>query len=712
MGKQRVNWALSGMTCAGCAHSAHTIAQATPGILDVQVRYASGSFKATIDEEVLDLKALSKNLQAAGYGLTTSYLSPQERIAAQQNSLKRKQGELLLATVFALPLLVVGMMHLHERWAIGLQIFLAIGVSGYFGRFIHKKAFQLALRASTNMDTLVSLGSLVALFYSLVSLALGHHDQLYFESAGLIIYFILIGKYLEDQGKLSNSTALSELVALQPQEALLIEDGKERRVSVETLELDQVIRIQPAERVPVDGIVLEGHSTIDESTFTGEPIPVEKFKGTKVFAGTLNGDGGLIVMTTHTGRSSALGGIIDAVVDAQGTAAPIEALTDRISKIFVPAILILSLFTGLVWHFGFHNPKALVFAIDVLVIACPCALGLATPLAVVAATGIGSKNGLLIKNAAALQIAQELKFAILDKTGTLTIGRPITTSLQWQAETMEDLLYALNEKGTHPLNSALLNHLEVPASPVQVKRFKAIPGKGVQGKIEGVQWYLGSGRFFQETTGQQPPTVAQTHTLLFNEQSLAAIICFEDRIHPDAPALIKMLHDRGIEPIIASGDISASVAKTASALGITTFKGEMQPSDKTDLVKSYQAKGRTLMIGDGINDSIALNAADIGVSMAHGTAVAQESADVVLTREGLPQLAQYFKLSSITMSTIKGNLYWAFGYNLVAIPVAAGLFSGAYGLELTPMMASIAMSFSSLGVVANSLRMHRKPLSK
>ncbi|MEY2969866.1 MAG: hypothetical protein RLZZ599_239, partial [Bacteroidota bacterium] len=352
------------------------------------------------------------------------------------------------------------------------------------------------------------------------------------------------------------------------------------------------------------------------------------------------------------------------------------------------------------------------FAIDVLVIACPCALGLATPLAVVAATGIGSKNGLLIKNAAALQIAQELKFAILDKTGTLTIGRPITTSLQWQAETMEDLLYALNEKGTHPLNSALLNHLEVPASPVQVKRFKAIPGKGVQGKIEGVQWYLGSGRFFQETTGQQPPTVDQTHTLLFNEQSLAAIICFEDRIHPDAPALIKMLHDRGIEPIIASGDITASVAKTASALGITTFKGEMQPSDKTDFVKSYQAKGRTLMIGDGINDSIALNAADIGVSMAHGTAVAQESADVVLTREGLPQLAQYFKLSSITMSTIKGNLYWAFGYNLVAIPVAAGLFSGAYGLELTPMMASIAMSFSSLGVVANSLRMHRKPLSK
>jgi heavy metal translocating P-type ATPase len=426
----------------------------------------------------------------------------------------------------------------------------------------------------------------------------------------------------------------------------------------------------------------------------------------------LNGDGGLLVQTTHTGRSSALGGIIDAVVDAQGTAAPIEALTDRISKIFVPAILLLSLITGLVWHFGFHHPKALVFAIDVLVIACPCALGLATPLAVVAATGIGSKNGLLIKNAAALQVAQELKYAVLDKTGTLTVGRPVTTALTWEGTPMEGVLYALNEKGTHPLNTALLNHLKAPATPLQVKRFKAIPGKGVQGKIDGTQWFLGSGRFFQETIGQQPPTIHQTHSLLFNEESLAAVICFEDSIHPDAPALIQMLHDRGIEPIIASGDNTASVAKTASALGITTFKGEMQPTDKTDFVKSYQAKGRTLMIGDGINDSIALNAADIGVSMAHGTAVAQESADVVLTREGLPQLAQYFKLSTITMGTIRGNLYWAFGYNLIAIPVAAGLFSGTYGLELTPMMASIAMSFSSLGVVANSLRMHQKSLSK
>jgi len=712
MGKQRVNWALSGMTCAGCAHSAHTIAEATQGIIDVQVRYASGSFKATIDEEVLDLKALSENLSAAGYGLTTSYLSPQERIAAQQSALKRKQRELLLATIFALPLLILGMMHLHETWAIGIQIFLAVSISGYFGRFIHKKAFQLALRAITNMDTLVSLGSLVALCYSLISLAMGHHDQVYFESAGLIIYFILIGKYLEDRGKLSNSKALSELVALQPQEALLVEDGKARRVAVDALELDQIIRIQPAERVPVDGIVIEGFSTINESTFTGEPIPVEKSKGTKVFAGTLNGDGGLLVQTTHTGRSSALGGIIDAVVDAQGTAAPIEALTDRISKIFVPAILLLSLITGLVWHFGFYNPKALVFAIDVLVIACPCALGLATPLAVVAATGIGSKNGLLIKNAAALQVAQELKYAVLDKTGTLTVGQPVTTALTWEGTPIEEVLYALNEKGTHPLNTALLKYLEAPATSIQVKRFKAIPGKGVQGKIDGVQWFLGSGRFFQETTGQLPPAVSETHSLFFNEQSLAAIICYEDSIHPDAPALIKMLHDRGIEPIIASGDITASVAKTASALGITTFKGEMQPTDKTDFVKSYQAKGRTLMIGDGINDSIALNAADIGVSMAHGTAVAQESADVVLTRGGLPQLAQYFKLSTITMGTIRGNLYWAFGYNLIAIPVAAGLFSVTYGLELTPMMASIAMSFSSLGVVANSLRMHRKSLSK
>ncbi len=710
MAKEQIQWALSGMTCAGCAHSAHSIAEGTPGMEQIQVRYASGSFKATVDKELLDVPALQKSLAAAGYGLTTSYISPRSRIKNQKEAIDRKRNELIAATALALPLFVVGMAHVHSGWSIGLQFLLASILSFYFGRKIHSKAFALAKMGSTNMDTLVSLGSLVAYAYSIVGLAMGSHDQVYFESAGLIIYFILIGKLLEDRGKLSNSKALTALLSIQPNEAILVEDGRQQKVAVESLELDQLVWIPPAQRIPVDGIVTEGSSTIDESTFTGEPLPVEKGMGSKVWAGTMNGNEGLLVRVTHTGRSSALGGIIDAVVDAQGTAAPIEALTDRVSKIFVPTILALSIATGLIWHFAFDAPKAVIYAIDVLVIACPCALGLATPLAVVAATGIGSKNGLLIKDAAALQLAGDVKFALLDKTGTLTLGKPVVTNIDWSDLAARSAFISLNEKGTHPLNHALVSYFGNVDGLPQVKRFKAVPGKGIQGKIDGRMHYIGSGQFFTEICGLPAPVASFTHTLCFTEDGAIALASFEDALHPDAPNLVRELQERGITPIIASGDVVEAVAKTAQSLGIALYHGGLQPHDKVALVKEYQKQGRTLMLGDGINDSIALNAADVGVSLAHGTAVAQESAAVVLTREGLPQLAQYFQLSTLTMQTIRGNLLWAFGYNLIALPIAAGLFAVPLGLELTPMMASIAMSFSSLGVVVNSLRLHKKPL--
>ena len=710
MAKEQIQWALSGMTCAGCAHSAHSIAEGTPGMEQIQVRYASGSFKATVDKELLDVPALQKSLAAAGYGLTTSYISPRSRIKNQKEAINRKRNELIAATALALPLFVVGMAHVHSGWSIGLQFLLASILSFYFGKKIHSKAFALAKMGSTNMDTLVSLGSLVAYAYSIVGLAMGSHDQVYFESAGLIIYFILIGKLLEDRGKLSNSKALTALLSIQPNEAILVEDGRQQKVAVESLELDQLVWVPPAQRIPVDGIVTEGSSTIDESTFTGEPLPVEKGMGSKVWAGTMNGNEGLLVRVTHTGRSSALGGIIDAVVDAQGSAAPIEALTDRVSKIFVPTILALSIATGLIWHFAFDAPKAVIYAIDVLVIACPCALGLATPLAVVAATGIGSKNGLLIKDAAALQLAGDVKFALLDKTGTLTLGKPVVTNIDWSDLAARSAFISLNEKGTHPLNHALVSYFGNVDGLPQVKRFKAVPGKGIQGKIDGRMHYIGSGQFFTEICGLPAPVAPFTHTLCFTEDGAIALASFEDALHPDAPNLVRELQERGITPIIASGDVVEAVAKTAQSLGIALYHGGLQPHDKVALVKEYQKQGRTLMLGDGINDSIALNAADVGVSLAHGTAVAQESAAVVLTREGLPQLAQYFQLSTLTMQTIRGNLLWAFGYNLIALPIAAGLFAVPLGLELTPMMASIAMSFSSLGVVVNSLRLHKKPL--
>ncbi|MDC3387206.1 HAD-IC family P-type ATPase, partial [Schleiferiaceae bacterium] len=312
--------------------------------------------------------------------------------------------------------------------------------------------------------------------------------------------------------------------------------------------------------------------------------------------------------------------------------------------------------------------------------------------------------------AAALQLAGDVKFALLDKTGTLTLGKPVVTNIDWSDLAARSAFISLNEKGTHPLNHALVSYFGNVDGLPQVKRFKAVPGKGIQGKIDGRMHYIGSGQFFTEICGVPAPVAPFTHTLCFTEDGAIALASFEDALHPDAPNLVRELQKRGITPIIASGDVVEAVAKTAQALGIVLYHGRLQPHDKVALVKEYQKQGRTLMLGDGINDSIALNAADVGVSLTHGTAVAQESAAVVLTREGLPQLAQYFQLSTLTMQTIRGNLLWAFGYNLIALPIAAGLFAVPLGLELTPMMASIAMSFSSLGVVVNSLRLHKKPL--
>lgn len=709
MAKEQVLWTLSGMTCAGCAHSAQGIADGTSGMENPVVRYASGNLRATVDWEHFDLAHFKDQLGQAGYQLETEYISPKDRIKKRNKALKIKGFELLLGTLIAVPLFVVGMMHLHSLGAILGQAALAGGLSFYLGRKIHKKAWQLAKLGTTNMDTLVSLGSLVAFLYSTINLILGSHN-IYFESAGLIVYFILIGKYLEEKGKVRNEQALESLVELQPNRANVIREGKEYRVDVEALEIGDIVAISPAERVPVDGVVIEGKSAIDESTFTGEPIPVEKQEGSTVYAGTLNGNGSLMVQVQHTGKSSALGTIIDAVIEAQGSAAPIEALTDRISKIFVPTILLLSLGTGLFWGLYMHSPKAVVFAIDVLVIACPCALGLATPLAMVAAMGIGAKRGLLVRNAAALENAAAVKYALLDKTGTLTYGSPEVVELHWFEEVETALLAGLNAKGNHPLNNSIAQYLGEVGSPATIRRFKAVPGMGVLGKWDGQEVYLGSKRWVEELTTLEIPPAEGTTSFLFTKEKLIAAITFEDLLRPDAPAFIDELKSRGIVPVLLSGDAQGAVDKVARALNIEDAFGERRPLDKVETVKAYREKGMVLMLGDGINDTAALSAANIGVSFSEATSAAQNSADVVLTGGKLEDIFTYLSLSKATKRTILGNLRWAFGYNLVAIPLAAGALYPAFSWELSPMMASIAMSFSSLGVVFNSLRMHKNKL--
>ena len=697
------------MTCAGCAHSAASIAEGTPGLDNVVVRYASQSFKATIYEEQFDLPAFKENLAKAGYQLESEKVGMNEQFDRQRKALKRQALELVFSSFFAIPLLYLGMSHSTEITLIVIEGLLAVVLSGYFGRKIHVKAFALAKIGATNMDTLVSLGSIVAFGYSMFNLFSGNHE-IYFESAGLIISFILFGKYFEQRGKLQNGQAVESLISLQPKKATKVVDGLTIKVGIETLEIDEVVQVKPGEQIPVDGIVVEGTSSIDESTFTGEPLAVSKTAGAEVWAGTVNGEGLLLIKVVNTGKASALGGIIEAVLQAQEQETSIEKVTDRISKVFVPSILIISLIVGVAWGAA-GEPLSTVFAINVLVIACPCALGLATPLAVIAATGKAARNGMLVRNASALELAHKVDYILWDKTGTLTKGKPTVIAIAGNVADFKNILIALNQSGSHPLNEGMKEHFGFQGGLPKVRRAKAIPGKGIQAKIEGTVYYLGSPIWCEEMTGQRVNT-QKTTAVLFNDSAALVTVVFDDVLAQGAQEIVRHTNNLNIQSVLLSGDKDGVVKALGNELGIQQCFGELMPTEKVEKVQEFKSQGTVLMIGDGINDTAALSAADVGLSFAAATAAAQHSADVVLMRKGLLGLKGYFALANQFRKTLHGNLIWAFGYNIVAIPIAAGLLYPTFGIKLNPMMASIAMSVSSIGVVLNSLRMHIKPLKQ
>ena len=695
------------MTCAGCAQSAVSIAQGSKGIYDISVKYASQSFAATIEEETFNLDELQKKLAQAGYTLDTEKESLNNRLRRERVGLKKQFFELLIVPLLAIPLLYLGMGHTNEHSFPWAQAILALILSGFFGRKIHGKAFRLLKLGAVNMDTLISLGSITAFFYSMYNSIAGEQD-VYFESAGLLIAFILIGKYLEERGKLQNVKALESLLDLQPKLAIKILEETTLSTPVCELEVDDCVLVKPGERIPVDGIVMEGFSNIDESSFTGEPNPVVKAKDSQVWTGTLNGDGALTIKVVSTGKLSALGGIIEAVLKTQEQETKAEQLTDRISKIFVPSILVLSLLTGIFW-FYFGEPLWFVFAINVLVIACPCALGLATPLAVVAATGKAAKSGVLVKNATALEKAKEIRHILWDKTGTLTTGKPAVLELKGDITTYKNVLISLNKYGSHPLNKGMQQYLGFQGGLLKVRKLRAIAGKGIQGNIDGETYYLGSPKWYQEITGKSIQS-DKTTSVLFSSKNLLITVLFEDSLAVGATEIIQHAKGLGIKNVIISGDKEAVVKKLSERLDIDEFFSEMLPLEKEEQVKYYKKYGGVLMAGDGINDAVALSSADVGLSFASASEAAQQNADIVIMHEGVLGLKLYFKLAHQFRTTLRGNLVWAFGYNVLAIPIAAGLLHPTFGIKLTPMIASIAMSVSSIGVVLNSLKMHLKPL--
>jgi Cu2+-exporting ATPase len=635
------------------------------------------------------------------------------------------------AWILAIPLAIVGMFFMHAPYAHWVMLGLAVAIMLLFGRGFYSNGFKHAIKGNANMDTLVALSTLIAFLFSLFNTIYpqfwydrGLEPHVYYEASGVIIAFVLLGKLLEERAKRNTSSAIKGLMGLQPKKAFRIsQDGEEEEVLITELQTGDLLRVHPGEKIPVDGFVTEGVSAIDESMLSGEVIPVAKREGSKVMAGTINQQGSFILKATGVGESTLLAQIVRMVQEAQGSKAPVQRIVDKISNVFVPVVVGLSFLTFMVWLiFGgeAYFSYALMSAVSVLVIACPCALGLATPTALMVGIGKAADRHVLVKDAYALENMCKVDTVVLDKTGTLTEGKPTVVDSYWFSESKKlylDVLFTAEKKSEHPLALAILEWLEDSgASAVSVDNFESFPGQGIQISYEGNMYWVGNWTFkdnYQVELSSEAEGVIydwqkKANTIVYYgcNSSLLAVIAIADHIKASSPAAVKQLKKKNIEVHLLTGDREEVAQATAKIAGIEHYKAEVFPSDKEDYIKNLQAKGKFVaMVGDGINDSQALATADVSIAMGKGTDIAMDVAMVTLMTSDLLLLPEAIRLSKQTVKLIHQNLFWAFIYNLIGIPIAAGILFPVNGLLLNPMLASAAMAFSSVSVVLNSLRL-------
>ncbi|MAS32858.1 MAG: copper-translocating P-type ATPase [Anaerolineaceae bacterium] len=737
---------ITGMTCASCMRNVERAINRQPGILDVNVNLATEKATATYLPGSVRRADLVKAVENAGYGVvdTANAAAPEDaERAAREAEIQRQSRLVKIGVLFSTPLFVLSMarhfMHnipflMHNfpwlAWSGWPVVFflMATPVMVILGRQYIVGAYKAARNRTTNMDTLIAMGASAAYFYSvavLIGMLLGQTQVLgtdeYFESAAVILTLITLGKLLEARAKGRTSEAIKKLMGLAPKTATLLRAGEEVEVSVDDLvEGDHVI-VRPGERIPVDGIVVEGHSAVDESMLTGESLPVNKSTGSAVIGATVNKQGRLVIEATHVGAGTALSQIIRLVEQAQGSKAPIQRVADQVSSVFVPVVLVLASLTFLGWLFvgqiGFT--LSLVHAVAVLVIACPCALGLATPTAIMVGTGKGAEIGILFKNSAALESTHRLQVIALDKTGTITKGEPDVTDLiaaDGVSETELLRLAASAERASeHPLGEAVVRAARQRDLPiVQPEAFEAESGLGIQATIEGQVVRVGSPRYMQERgvslseslRGQVDALQGQGRTAIVVALGgqAAGVIGIADTIKPGSKQAVAALQKLGMEVVMITGDNALTAQAIASEVGIRRVLADVLPGEKAEAVKQLQAEGkRVAMVGDGINDAPALAQADVGMAIGTGTDIAMEASDVTLVSGDLQGVERALRLSKATMRTIYQNLFWAFIYNIILIPVAV------LGL-LVPMLAAGAMAFSSVFVVSNSLRLRGKKL--
>lgn len=723
------------MSCAVCAASVESTVRALPGVCEASVNFAAGTLGVEYDPSEITPEQMREAVRAIGYDLI---IDEENAVEAQEREQRRHYRALLRRTLWAwalcVPLMVVGMGWMHASWSSWVQLGLTVPVLFVFGRGFYATGWRQARHGKANMDTLVALSTGIAFLFSLFNTLFpevwrvhGLEPHVYYEAAAMIVAFVSVGKLLEERAKGSTSSAIRGLMGLQPKRARLVgEDGTEREVPIAQLRPGDRIAVRPGDRIPVDGLVVEGASYVDESMISGEPLPVSKNPGDEVWTGTINQRGAFVLEARAVGAETVLARIVEMVQLAQGSKAPVQRMVDRVSAIFVPTVIGISLVTFAVWiaFGGWANlTYALLAAVSMLVIACPCALGLATPTALMVGIGRAAERQILIKDAFALEHLCRIDTVVLDKTGTLTEGRPAVTEWLWLAPEaargrLQAVLLGAELRSEHPLAAAVVAALsEAGIAAAEVTDFRSLTGKGIAVRGEdGETYWVGSralaaeyGAEVSEEAGRKIEAwqAAGKSVIGYGRgNELLAVAAIADPVKPTSAEAVRELERMGIEVHMLTGDGRKTAEAVARELGIGHLRAEVLPDDKERYVRQLQERGRRVaMVGDGINDSQALARADVSVAMGRGTDIAMDVAMVTLMSSDLARLPQAVLLSRRTVRAIRQNLFWAFIYNLIGIPLAAGALYPAYGILLSPMWASAAMAFSSVSVVLNSLRL-------
>ncbi|MBM6693306.1 heavy metal translocating P-type ATPase [Pseudoflavonifractor capillosus] len=741
-------FSVTGMTCAACSAHVEKAVKGLDGVQEVQVNLLGNSMSVTY-REPLTSQQICEAVAKAGYGATLMGETAAPTPAPMSDAQKSLKVRFISSLVFLLPLFYLSMGHMmgwpiphifhgtQNAMVYALTLFLLTLPPMIINRAYFVGGFRSLWHRAPNMDSLIAVGSSAAVLYGIVALyaigwGLGHGDtalveryamDLYFESAAMIVTLITLGKFLEARSKGKTGQAIARLMDLSPKTATVLRDGQEVTIPTQEVQVGDLLLIRPGSALPVDGVVVSGVSSVDESPLTGESIPVDKGEGDRVMSGCLNGAGVLTVRATQVGQDTTLSQMIALVEEAASSKAPISRLADRVAGIFVPVVMGIALVTALVWLVSGHTvAQALTSAVAVLVISCPCALGLATPVAIMVGTGVGAQNGILIKSAQALEQLGKVSCMVLDKTGTITQGKPQVTGVypvgQLSESQLLTLAASLEHPSQHPLGQAIVAHAQAQNLPLQeVADFQAVHGKGVTGTLQGLPFLAGNQAMMEEA-GVDLSSVAQRtqaltekgHTPLYFAQgtTLVGVIGVADTVKPTSAQAVAELHKLGLEVVMLTGDHPATAQAIAQEVGVSQVIAQVLPTEKEGHIAQLQAQGHQVaMVGDGINDAPALARAEVGIAIGAGSDIALDSADLVLMKSDLLDAVTAVRLSRATLRNIKENLFWAFCYNAICIPVAAGVFYPLFHLQLSPMLASAAMSLSSVCVVTNALRLRR-----